>query len=474
MKSQMVIEFDAKLKPVVEALVEHLAATEKQLSENRGGRSVDYLSVEETVADGTAKIERASHEALLCSLEPESQRIRVDGEVYSRCAKTTGHYRTLAGEVSFERWTYRELGRRNGKTIDPIALRVGVVGNGWLPATARAMSYFLQLGTSREAAKAVEQARRLPYSRSSFERLPHDLGRRLAPHQAKIEEELIEEYDVPAKATSLSVSADRVSMAIEEPRSLPVGRPRKDAPKRPIERKFRMAYCGTLTLHDESGQAIHTIRYGCMPQGDSVGLAESLADDVMSLLRKRPELDVTLLADGAPEIWNLLEDQLCHGVLKREPHRLIDFWHLVEKLAAAARVIHGQEAKAVVGRWTKKLKSDAKAAKAILRELRRSGMKDVRLGDARPVHEAITYIENNHERMNYADAVDAGRPIGSGNVEATCKSLVGVRMKRPGARWKNDTGHHVMQLRAFALSDRWDQAMDKLFKILRKPVQRVA
>ena len=171
-------------------------------------------------------------------------------------------------------------------------------------------------------------------------------------------------------------------MAMEEPRSLPVGRPRKDAAKRPIERKFRMAYCGTLTLHDESGQAIHTIRYGCMPQGDSVGLAESLADDVMSLLRKRPELDVTLLADGAPEIWNLLEDQLCHGVLKREPHRLIDFWHLVEKLAAAARV--------------------------------------------------------NHERMNYADAVDAGRPIGSGNVEATCKSLIGIRMKRPGARWKND------------------------------------
>ena len=75
------------------------------------------------------------------------------------------------------------------------------------------------------------------------------------------------------------------------------------------------------------------------------------------------------------------------------------------------------------------------------------------LGQAHPLH----YLENHGERMHDAEARAQGLPIGSGNVEATCKSLVALRMKRPGARWKEESGWHILDLRALVLSDRWDR-----------------
>ncbi len=90
------------------------------------------------------------------------------------------------------------------------------------------------------------------------------------------------------------------------------------------------------------------------------------------------------------------------------------------------------------------------------------------------MHEAITYLENHRSRMNYAAARAAGLPIGSGNVEATCKTLVQVRMKRAGARWKPSTGRHVLHLRALATSDRWGGAMELTLRPLRKAVRLAA
>jgi hypothetical protein len=230
----------------------------------------------------------------------------------------------------------------------------------------------------------------------------------------------------------VSVSLDRVSLPMEEPKPRPPGRPKKDAPKRSIQRVFRMAYAGTVTLRDENGEALHTIRYGCMPHADEKALVTSMASDVLALRRKDPSLAVRALADGSPENWTLLGDALDEKSFG-DVHWLIDFWHVLEKLAAAAKVVHGeQESSGVVRRWKFRLLNSNSAAAEILEELTASGKEHVRTGDDQPVHHAMTYLENNAARMKYATARYLGLPIGSGAVEATCKSLVGVRMKRPG------------------------------------------
>jgi hypothetical protein len=314
----------------------------------------------------------------------------------------------------------------------------------------------------------------LPYARSSFERVAHLVGALAVADHRDIEDALIDAYEVPEEARSVSVSLDRVSVPMEEPRPRPVGRPRKGAPKKPVERNFRMAYCGTVTVHDENGEALHTIRYGSMPKGDVTGLRDRLVADVATLVSKRPSLKTELLCDGAPEMWNLLDEGFTHEKFSDGIHRLVDLYHLTEKLGAAARALDGPTAPgARLRRWKLALLNRERAASEIHEELVASGM-DEGPGDAHPVHAAITYLKSHSDdadRMNYAHARRLGLPLGSGNVEATCKSLFEMRLKRCGARWKEETGQHIVQLRALALSDRWGHAVELALRPLRRPVR---
>jgi hypothetical protein len=66
----------------------------------------------------------------------------------------------------------------------------------------------------------------------------------------------------------------------------------------------------------------------------------------------------------------------------------------------------------------------------------------------------IEYIENNHRRMRYSRALRLGLPIGSGVTEGACKSVVGMRCKRSGQRWREPGLATCLSLRTLYLDER--------------------
>lgn len=457
----IMLEVPERLKPMVPAIEKMLKDVDARCTRSADGRSFDCATFESVVREDSAALERAAISIALAALDVDAAHVMIGGELHARVGRHEATFNTQVGGVRVTRSLYRKAGERNGRVADPVALRSGCVAGEWLPGAARQMAFLLQQGTAREAEQTSQQLGRLPYSRCSFDRVGHVVGARYLSMNETVEQTLIEQYELPDGARSVSVSLDRICVPIEEPRPRPVGRPSRHAPKHPCVRAWRMAYCGTVTIHDAHGEALHTIRYGTMPKGDELGLVQSMASDVLALLEQKHDLKVSLLCDGAPELWSLLDAEFDREAFgRRKIHRRVDFWHLAEKLAAAASVIFGADAQHHRERWKLKLLNADGAAEAILRELRRSGCERARVGDTRPVHDAITYIQNHGDKMDYAAARRLGLPIGSGQVEATCKSLMAARLKRPGSRWKNQTGEHVVHLRALALSDRWDDAMD--------------
>lgn len=475
---KMTIEVPEGFEEVGEAMAETLAKLARTAGGFGGGKAIDYAEVERLVFEEMGRTEQAAHRAILQSLDIDVPTVVIGGLRYNRVGRCESSYHTMAGSVSVERSLYRQSGQRGGqpgaRVVDAVSLRTGVVGDGWLPRTARAMAHAVQQGTSREAKATAGEFGRLPYSRASFERVAHLVGALAVADHEDIEDALIDAFEVPEEARSISVSLDRVSVPMEEPRPRPVGRPRKDAPKKPVARNYRMAYCGTVTVHDENGEGLHTIRYGCMPQGDAIGLRDRLAADAATLLSKQPSLKLELLCDGAPEMWNLLEGGFPQARFGENVHRLVDLHHLTGKLGTAASAIDGATAAGErLNRWKMALLNRAGGATEILEELVTSG-KDEGVGEDHPVHAAITYLESHSmdaDRMNYARARRLGLALGSGNVEATCKSLFEMRLKRCGSRWKEDTGQHIVQLRALALSDRWGPAVSLTLRPLRMAVR---
>lgn len=463
----------------LERLAESLQKLVTEVSDNvtmfKFGKTPDYREVENTIAERAAEIETNSHQALLQALDVDAPMVVIEGKQYRQVLRSEGNYYCMAGGMKVMHSLYRECGTHQGRTVDPVSLRAGVVGDGWLPLTAQAMAYQLQKGTSREAEQSSRETKRLEYSRPSYERVGHLVGELYIKNHAEIEDAMIQAFEVPSEARSISISIDRVSVPMEEPKKRPVGRPRKDAPKNPVNRNYRMAWAGTVTFHDCQGEALYTIRYGRMPKGDAVELVESLVGDVLVSLKQRPALKVVALADGAHENWELFGAIFSEYLGDRKTWQILDLWHVLEKLAAASRVINGADnSKAELKRWHMMLLNSSSAALRILNELKISGCENVLAGDKKPVHEAITYLTYHKNRMNYAAARKAGLPIGSGYVEATCKSLFELRLKRPGSRWKERTGLHIVHLRALALSDRWGQAINRALKPLARSVRRVA
>ena len=68
----------------------------------------------------------------------------------------------------------------------------------------------------------------------------------------------------------------------------------------------------------------------------------------------------------------------------------------------------------------------------------------------------IGYFEKNKERMRYADFKKRGLFVGSGVMEAGCRTVVGQRLKQSGMHWTVSGANNIIALRCSLLSNRWE------------------
>jgi hypothetical protein len=107
---QMVMEMPEELKGVGEAVQALVRQVEASWRSTRGGRAIDYATIERQVAAGVAAIERASHQAVLQGVDIDQPRVVIEGQGYSRVGRYAAEYYTRAGAVREMRTLDREQG----------------------------------------------------------------------------------------------------------------------------------------------------------------------------------------------------------------------------------------------------------------------------------------------------------------------------------------------------------------------------
>jgi hypothetical protein len=74
----------------------------------------------------------------------------------------------------------------------------------------------------------------------------------------------------------------------------------------------------------------------------------------------------------------------------------------------------------------------------------------------------IRYFQKNAERMRYAAFRSQGLFVGSGVIEAACRTIVCRRCKNPGMFWSRRGAHAILQARCSILSGRFDADWEEM------------
>jgi hypothetical protein len=159
-------------------------------------------------------------------------------------------------------------------------------------------------------------------------------------------------------------------------------------------------------------------------------------------------VQIVFIGDGAAWVWELARVNFPGAVL------ILDFYHALQHVHGLVDTLWGKETpegKRVLKLWKKWLLKDK--AGQILSQAKAHLASALDTENAR---KELGYLENNLSRMTYGTFRRAGYFIGSGVVEAGCKTIVGKRMKCSGMFWSEDGGQGILDLRCAFLSNRLD------------------
>jgi hypothetical protein len=157
-----------------------------------------------------------------------------------------------------------------------------------------------------------------------------------------------------------------------------------------------------------------------------------------------------VMGDGAEWIWNLADQHFPGAV------QIVDLYHARQHLWDLARKLYPNDTvsqKAWIKIHQKRLLDKGKIEKLVL-SLRSTESTNADVLDK--IRTEADYFERNTERMRYPKFRRQHLFVGSGVIEAGCKTVVGARLKQSGMFWTVRGANSIIALRCCHLNGRFE------------------
>ena len=159
---------------------------------------------------------------------------------------------------------------------------------------------------------------------------------------------------------------------------------------------------------------------------------------------------VVLLIDGAEGLANM--GRLCFSTALQ----IVDFYHAMEHARKVLQALLGSKEhpqyKRRLGSWARQLLRDK--VEQLIAAARKECAGTAR---AEAVEKELGYFVRNVARMQYGTFRSRGFFIGSGVIEAGCKTIIGSRCKQSGMFWGAPGAENILALRCIHSSRRLDE-----------------
>ncbi len=343
----------------------------------------------------------------------------------------------IFGSFGFERDYYYHEGKDQGHYPADAALGLEV---GYTPALAKLVCLEgADEPTYLKAQRHLEQTGGIAVSARQIQRVIQRVGGSAQLWQER------QAQPGPCDAPILYVSADGtgVPMVTEELK----GRRGKQADG---TAKTRQVYLGCVFTQHRTDEKGHPVRdyesTTYVSSFKSIGAFGPLLRQEAIRRGLGSASQVVVLIDGAAGLENM--GRLCF----KDCVQIVDFYHALEHAGQVLEALIGKnhpEYKKRLRRWAKRLLKDK--VQALIQETRQQCAGQPQ---AAAVEQALGYFVRNVSRMQYGTFRAAGYFIGSGVVEAGCKTVIGGRCKQSGMFWSQSGAENILALRCLQSSRR--------------------